>query len=34
VIKVLMDTDLIPAMNEALAGHTFTSHFPSQQDMP
>jgi DNA-binding NarL/FixJ family response regulator len=34
VIKVLMDTDLIPAMNEALVGHMFTSHFPSQQDMP
>jgi DNA-binding NarL/FixJ family response regulator len=34
VIKVLMDTDLIPAMNEALAGHMFTSQFPSQQDMP
>jgi DNA-binding NarL/FixJ family response regulator len=33
VIKVLMDTDLIPAMNEALAGHTFTSCFPSQEDM-
>lgn len=34
VIKLLMDTDLIPAMNEALAGHRFTSRFPSQQDMP
>jgi DNA-binding NarL/FixJ family response regulator len=34
VIKVLMDTDLVPAMNEALAGHTFTSHFPSQHDLP
>ncbi|MGA7851692.1 MAG: response regulator transcription factor [Candidatus Acidiferrales bacterium] len=34
VIKVLMDTDLVPAMNEALAGHIFTSRFPSQQDMP
>jgi DNA-binding NarL/FixJ family response regulator len=34
VIKVLMDTDLMPAMNEALAGHTFTSCFPSQEDMP
>jgi DNA-binding NarL/FixJ family response regulator len=34
VIKVLMDTDLVPAMNEALAGHTFTSCFPSQEDMP
>jgi DNA-binding NarL/FixJ family response regulator len=28
VIKVLMDTDLVPAMNEALAGHIFTSRFP------
>ncbi len=34
VIKVLMDTDLVPAMNEALAGHVFTSRFPSQQHMP
>ncbi|MFZ0883458.1 MAG: response regulator transcription factor [Candidatus Acidiferrales bacterium] len=34
VIKVLMDTDLLPAMNEALAGHIFTSRFPSQQEMP
>jgi DNA-binding NarL/FixJ family response regulator len=34
VIKVLMDTDLMPAMNDALAGHIFTSRFPSQQDMP
>lgn len=34
VIKVLMDTDLVPAMNQALAGHIFTSRFPSQQDMP
>jgi DNA-binding NarL/FixJ family response regulator len=33
VIKVLMDTDLVPAMNEALAGHTFTSCFPSREDM-
>jgi DNA-binding NarL/FixJ family response regulator len=33
VIKLLMDTDLVPAMNEALAGHIFTSRFPSQQDM-
>jgi DNA-binding NarL/FixJ family response regulator len=32
VVKLLMDTDLIPAMNEALAGHTFTSQFPSQGD--
>jgi DNA-binding NarL/FixJ family response regulator len=34
VIKVLMDTDLVPAVNEALAGHVFTSRFPSQQHMP
>jgi DNA-binding NarL/FixJ family response regulator len=34
VIKVLMDADLVLAMNEALAGHTFTSCFPSQEDMP
>jgi DNA-binding NarL/FixJ family response regulator len=34
VIKVLMDTDLVPAMNEALAGNTFTSCFPSRAEMP
>jgi DNA-binding NarL/FixJ family response regulator len=34
VIKVLMDTDLVLAVNEALAGHIFTSHFPSEQGMP
>ena len=34
VIKVFMDTDLVPAMNEALAGHTFTSCFPSEEDNP
>jgi DNA-binding NarL/FixJ family response regulator len=34
VIKVLMDTDLISAVNEALAGHTFTSRFPSEEEMP
>jgi DNA-binding NarL/FixJ family response regulator len=33
VVKLLMDTDLIPAINEALAGHMFTSNFPSQQDV-
>ncbi len=33
VIKVLMDTDLVLAMNEALAGHVFTSCFPSQRDL-
>jgi two-component system nitrate/nitrite response regulator NarL len=31
VLKVRMDTDLIPAMNEALAGHVFVSRFSSQQ---
>lgn len=34
VIKVLMHTDLVPAMNEALAGHIFTSRFPSQHKTP
>ncbi|HWO39000.1 MAG TPA: response regulator transcription factor [Candidatus Acidoferrum sp.] len=34
VIKVLMDTDLVPAMNEALANHMFTSRFPSEYDVP
>ena len=34
VVKVLMDTDLILAMNQALAGHIFTSRFPSLRDMP
>jgi DNA-binding NarL/FixJ family response regulator len=34
VVKVLMDADLIPAMNQALAGHTFTSRFPSLLDKP
>ncbi|MGA7915433.1 MAG: response regulator transcription factor [Candidatus Acidiferrales bacterium] len=33
VIKLLMDTDLVSAMNEALDGHAFTSRFPSQEDM-
>jgi DNA-binding NarL/FixJ family response regulator len=32
VIKVLMETDLIPAMKEALAGRVFTSSLPSAQD--
>jgi DNA-binding NarL/FixJ family response regulator len=31
VVKVLMETDLIPAMNEALAGHEFVSRFPSHE---
>ena len=34
VVKVFMDTDLIPAMKEALAGHVFISRFPSQQNTP
>lgn len=29
VLKVLMDSDLVHAMNEALAGREFTSHFSS-----
>jgi two-component system, NarL family, response regulator NreC len=32
VIKVLMETDLIQAINEALAGREFISRFPSRQD--
>jgi DNA-binding NarL/FixJ family response regulator len=31
VIKAIMDTDLIPAMNEAMAGRIFTSRFSSQE---
>jgi DNA-binding NarL/FixJ family response regulator len=31
VIKGFMATDLIPAVNQALAGKSFTSRFPSQQ---
>ncbi|HTC42268.1 MAG TPA: response regulator transcription factor [Candidatus Acidoferrales bacterium] len=30
VVKVLMETDLIPAMNEALEGREFVSRFPLQ----
>ncbi len=30
VVKVLMETDLIPAMNEALQGREFVSRFPMQ----
>jgi two-component system, NarL family, nitrate/nitrite response regulator NarL len=33
VVKVLMDTDLMPAMNAALAGRPFVSQFPSQRDV-
>jgi DNA-binding NarL/FixJ family response regulator len=32
VVKVLMETDLILAMNEALAGREFVSRFPSEQN--
>ncbi len=34
VVKVLMDSDLIPAMNEALAGRVFVSRFSSLQESP
>lgn len=33
VVKLLMDTDLVLAINEALSGHRFTSNFPSQQKL-
>ena len=32
VIKLHMNSDLVPAMNEALAGRTFTSRFQSQKN--
>ena len=32
VVKVLMETDLVPALNGALANREFISHFPSQPD--
>jgi DNA-binding NarL/FixJ family response regulator len=32
VVKVLMESDLIPAMNEALAGREFISDFPSEEE--
>jgi DNA-binding NarL/FixJ family response regulator len=34
VVKVLVETDLIPAMNAALVGREFVSRFSSLQDMP
>jgi DNA-binding NarL/FixJ family response regulator len=34
VVKVLMGTDLIPAMNEALANRVFVSRFSHPQDIP
>ena len=33
VAKVLMETDLIPAMNSALAGRPYVSRFSSEQGM-
>jgi DNA-binding NarL/FixJ family response regulator len=33
VVKVLMETDLIPAMNEALADRPFISRFPFRNDL-
>jgi len=32
VLKVLMDTDLVPAMNDALAGRVFVSRLSSRED--
>jgi DNA-binding NarL/FixJ family response regulator len=34
VVKELMDSDLILAINEALAGRVFVSRFPSEQETP
>ena len=34
MVKELMDTDLIPAINEALAGREFVSQFSSQGEAP
>jgi DNA-binding NarL/FixJ family response regulator len=34
VIKLHMNSDLVRAMNEALAGRTFTSRFQSHKDRP
>jgi DNA-binding NarL/FixJ family response regulator len=34
VVKVLMETDLVPAMNDALADRPFVSRFSSQLDIP
>jgi len=33
VAKVLMESDLIPAMNSALAGRPYVSRFSSEQGM-
>ena len=34
VLKVLMDADLIPAINEVLAGRVFVSRFSYPQEVP
>jgi DNA-binding NarL/FixJ family response regulator len=34
VVKLSMATDLIPAINQALAGRRFVSRFSSQQELP
>jgi DNA-binding NarL/FixJ family response regulator len=34
VVKVLMEADLVPAMNDALADRPFVSRFSSSQDIP
>jgi DNA-binding NarL/FixJ family response regulator len=34
VVKVLMETDLVAAMNDALADRPFVSRFSSPQDVP
>jgi DNA-binding NarL/FixJ family response regulator len=34
VVKVLMETDLVPAINDALADRPFVSRFASPQDIP
>jgi len=34
VVKALMDSDLIPAMKDALAGRVFVSRFSSEQETP
>jgi DNA-binding NarL/FixJ family response regulator len=34
VVKVLMETDLVPAVNQALADREFISRFSSLQDLP
>jgi len=34
VVKLLMDSDLIPAMNEALAGRVFISRLSYRQETP